>query len=73
VSVNNVKTREDLVGFIQLLRENLGTDPTSWENDTLDDFLEAMDQWCRNQGLTLSANQPWKFFGKALLAAKYYE
>jgi hypothetical protein len=76
----NVKTRADLVNFIRLLRDDLKADPSGWENDTLDSFLDAMSSWLefmhqryKNLGMEFSEDQPWKLFAQMLHAPKIYE
>jgi hypothetical protein len=68
-SEENVRTRMDLVKFICLLRDDLKADPSSWENDTLDSFLDAMASWVegmnqlyKNLGMEFSEDQPWNLF-----------
>ena len=43
--VNQVKTRQDLSGFVAALRADLATNPERWEKPTLDGFLAAMESW----------------------------
>ncbi len=78
--VKEVKSRQDLVEFISALRQDLETNPDNWENPTLPRFLEAMgawveamDQFYRNQGVEFSEQQPWEVFATILLAARIYE
>jgi len=78
--LNEVKTRQDLVEFIAVLRQDLETNPDNWENPTLPRFLEAMGAWVesmdrfyRNQGVEFSEHQPWELFAAMLLAARVYE
>src|SRR5262245_27990102 len=40
-----IQTRDDLVAFLQALRENLRSEPAAWENRTLPDYLEALGAW----------------------------
>jgi len=54
---------------------------TTWENPTLDRFLEAMGAWVdmapvyyRNMGSSVNADEPqWRVFADILLAARVYE
>lgn len=78
--VKEVKSRQDLVEFISALRQDLETNPEDWENPTLSKFLEAMgawveamDQFYRNQGVEFSEQQSWREFATILLAARVYE
>ncbi len=79
-AVNKIRTRQDLAEFVRLLRADLQTDPSSWENGSLDRFLDAaaswiedMHGWYKNQGLEFSEDQPWRLIAQILIAAKHYE
>jgi hypothetical protein len=78
--VKNVKSREDLIQFINHLRMDLQTNKDEWENITLEDFLEAMEAWVNDmEGYYLNSNQPvpkqpsWKTFADILYASSMYE
>lgn len=78
--ISQIKTRQDLAVFISALREDLETNSASWENPSLPQFLDAMGAWVevmdqvyKNEGLTLSEDQPWGLFATMLLAARIYE
>lgn len=78
--VNSIQTREDLIAFIQALHADLRDDPDSWENPTLDRFLEALGAWMEDMdGYYDYAGRPrperpdWRTFGDMLMAAKLYE
>jgi len=78
--VKGVKSRQDLVEFISALRQDLESNSDDWENLSLPRFLEAMgawveamDQFYRNQGVEFSEEQPWQVFASILLAARIYE
>ena len=78
--VKGIRSRQDLVEFISAMRQDLETNPDNWENPTLPRFLEAMgawveamDQFYRNQGVEFSEQQPWEVFATILLAARIYE
>ncbi|KOS66335.1 hypothetical protein AEA09_16415 [Lysinibacillus contaminans] len=43
--VENIKSREDLIKFINHLRKDLQSNSAEWENITLEDYLEAMEAW----------------------------
>ncbi len=80
VDTENVRTRMDLVDFIYLLLANLRGDPRSWENQTLETFLEAVAGWIKdvdgayqNMGIEFSEDKPWNFFAQMLLGGATYE
>ena len=78
--LTQVKSRSDLVRFVEALRIDHENNPGDWENATLPRFLEALAAWVesmegyyRNQGLEFSEEQPWALFASMLLAARTYE
>ncbi|MDW2878258.1 MULTISPECIES: DUF7660 family protein [Bacillaceae] len=78
--VDKVKSREDLIKFIKHLRTDLQTNRAEWENITLEDYLEAMEDWVKDMdGYYLNTNQPvpeqpsWKTIADILFASRMYE
>ena len=76
----NVKSREDLIKFIDHLRSDLQANKGEWENISLEDYLEAMAAWINDmEGFYLNTNQPvpkqpsWKTFADILYASSMYE
>ena len=77
-TVENIKTKDDLVLFLQLLLEDLKENTDEWENVTLADYLEALAAWLHDSdGLYQKQEEKlrpsWKMMGEIFLAAKYYE
>ena len=78
--IDKINSKETLCDFVALLRHDLESDGESWENPTLDRFLEAMEAWVREMDgiYTNTGRQPieiptWKTFAEILYAAKIYE
>ena len=78
--LSQVKSRDDLVRFVEALRVDLQKNSDRWENGSLEAFLEAMsgwiadmDQYYRNRGEVIPENQPWNLFATILTAARTYE
>ncbi|MEH7225003.1 hypothetical protein V7112_14435 [Bacillus sp. JJ1566] len=78
--VDNIKSREDLIKFINHLRMDLQNNRAEWENITLEDYLEAMEAWVNDMnGYYLNLNQPmpkqpsWKIIATILYASSAYE
>jgi hypothetical protein len=76
----NIKRRRDLAQFVNAMAEDLREHPDSWENPSLDRFLDALaayidsvDRAYANTGRAFSESQPWMLFAEFLLAAKSYE
>ena len=77
---NAVRTREDFVEFIMVLKKGLIENPGEWENISLENYLEAMAAWAGDiEGYYQYRNEPmpdsisWDIFAKILAAAKVYE
>lgn len=78
--VDLITARADLAEFIEELRRDLLDNPSGWENDSLDTYLEAMRGWVldmdgyfKNVGAPFSENQSWQMLAMILLAARTYE
>ena len=78
--VNEVKTREDFIVFLDKLRSDLGANPHEWENTDLGSFLQAMKAWTTdmdgyyaNRGLALPPEPGWQTFADILNGARIYE
>ena len=78
--ISTVSSQEDLVKFISALRSDLAANPETWENPTLERFLEAMESWVssmdayyKNTNQRLPDPPSWKVFADILYAAKIYE
>lgn len=78
--INTIKTKSDFINFVELLLENLKSNPEEWENKTLPNFLEAIASWTedmdgyyKNNNLPIPENIDWKVFANILAAAKIYE
>ena len=76
----SVNERDDLVQLIQALAQDRRSQPQSWENDSLDRYLDALANWLadsegyyRNQGREAPVTPSWKTFAEMLMAARIYE
>lgn len=75
-----VQTKHDFIKFVGVLLEDYKTNPSNWENRTLEDFLEAMQRWTEDMEgyylfnkINLPSDIPWRIFTDILMAAKMYE
>lgn len=68
-----MKTREDVVEAIQELLIDLKENSDSWENPTLDRYLDAMAAWLQASGRKQDEAPSWDLFIEMLQAAKLYE
>lgn len=74
------RSREELVVFLQGLHQEFRARGREWENNTLDDFLEALAAWVhdspgayRHAGEDIPPDGDWTFLARALHAATSYE
>ncbi len=77
---SEVRSRDELVSFVQELHREFLRNGHEWENQTLGSFLEALAAWMqdspgwyRNFGKDLPDGGDWTFLARALQAAKVYE
>ena len=81
VSNFKVTDRKSFIKFIDLLRQDLLDDPESWENDTLDSFLEAFSAYANDiQGYYNNMHEnvnadhaSWQVIADIFKGAKVYE
>lgn len=78
--VDGIRSKEDLVKFIEALAGDFRANRESWENDSLDRYLSALSNWLadsdgyyRNRGLEPPMSPTWKNVAEMLIAAKTYE
>lgn len=79
-TISNIKTKDDFISFVQLLQEDLKDNPRSWENNTLESYLEAMTSWTEsieqyyiNTAQPVPDNISWRVFADILMASTMYE
>ncbi len=77
---NSIHSREDFVAFIKALSKDYHDNSPSWENTDLESYLDAIGAWVEdmdgyysNQGLSIPRQLDWKVMGAILMAAKTYE
>jgi len=75
-----VRTREDLVAFVEALAADYGNNQATWTNTDLASFLAAMSAWSEdmegfyeNSGEDLASLSPWRVLADILMAARVYE
>ncbi|HEU4817916.1 DUF7660 family protein [Janthinobacterium sp.] len=63
--------------FVRTLANDRRADCKAWQNDSIEDFLEAAGSWADDSGFGarqgLSAVSPWKKFAVFLYCGKIYE
>jgi hypothetical protein len=75
-----IATREELIAFVSLLRQDLDQHAEQWENATLESYLEALQavltDWRGrfvNRGEVAPEVPSWCLIAEILLAASVYE
>ncbi|WP_293953335.1 MULTISPECIES: DUF7660 family protein [unclassified Sphingobacterium] len=78
--INEIKSKEDFVNFVELLVSNLKSNPEEWTNKSLPEYLESISSWTedmegyyQNNDMPIPENINWKVFANILIAAKMYE
>lgn len=74
-------TRTEFIKFLKEFRRDLEENKSSWENKTLEDFLEAMQAYTEdvqgfydNMKMDINADKPtWENFSHILKGASIYE
>lgn len=78
--LHQAMSRDDLAAFVDQLARSYMEDPQSWENSTIDQFLEALSGWIsdmdgyfKNLGMPVPASPSWELIAQMLSAATAYE
>ncbi len=71
--VRHVDSRESFLAFLAALHSDLRSDAASWENASLDRYLEALQSWTEDMGERLPESPSWRMLADILYAAKIYE
>jgi hypothetical protein len=65
--------RSDVIHAIDALLEDLRTAPESWENATLESYIEAMQAWLESSARKQDEPASWDLIVQMLQAAKICE
>jgi hypothetical protein len=72
-----ISSKEDAADFIAALRDDLVNHKESWQNWTLEGYLESMEAWLRSMGDKVLEQpvQPatWRALAEVLHAGSIYE
>ena len=69
----NPGTVDSVLKSLGELNESLRRDPQSWENPTLERYLEAMERWLTALKGEVADKPCWELFALMLEAGKDYE
>ena len=77
---NSIGSRDDFVALVKAMSKDLRENPSTWENASLESFLEALGAWVEdmdgyyiNQGKPVPTQPDWKVAADMLMAARTYE
>lgn len=75
-----IQSREEFVTFVRNLSTDFRDNNVTWENITVERYLEALAAWAndmdgyyKNKGEVAPDDINWNFIAQLLIAAKVYE
>ncbi len=78
--IENVKSKEDFISFINMLSEDNQINNDEWENKDILSYLEGISSWVedmdgyyKNMKLDVPTNVDWKFIATLFYVGKIYE
>lgn len=78
--ISKIKSKSEFICFLRDLKEDYIDNLQTWENRDIGNFLEAMASWIEdmdgfytNQGLSVPEALDWKVFADILMGGKLYE
>lgn len=78
--IDKIEDKQGFVQFVELLNQDLKENTHTWENTTLDSYLEAisswtedMDEYYKNMNIDYTKLNQWQIFANILVASKVYE
>ena len=78
--IENIKSREDLIDFIDDLVKDTEVHSEEWENKSISDYLLSMQSWIEdmdgfylNNNLEFPKNIDWSFIATIMYIGRIYE
>lgn len=78
--INNIKSKEELINFLDFLSKDTSNNKKEWQNDTIKDYLAAIALWIEdmegyyeNMNLPMPDNENWSFIATLFYVGKIYE
>ncbi|MBD5465429.1 MAG: hypothetical protein HDR22_06370 [Lachnospiraceae bacterium] len=78
--INNIKSKEELIDFLDFLSKDRSKNKEEWQNNTIEDYLAAIGSWIEdmegyyeNMHLLIPNNENWSFIATLLYVGKIYE
>ena len=73
MKVDEIKSKEDFILFLERLSNDFEVKSQDWENQNLISFFESMKGWVEDVEDSHLEGNLWTVMSKIILAAKYYE
>jgi len=73
VKVDEIKSKEDFIVFLEELTRDFEKNKEEWENQDLISYLESMKAWLEDSDDFNCEGNIWMVIGRIILAPKYYE
>jgi hypothetical protein len=77
--LSEINSRDDLAKFVRALSKDHKNNPASWENHTIESYLEALSGWIedmdgvyKNMNQSTPTSPDWKMIARMLRAASIY-
>lgn len=78
--INNIKSKEELIDFLDFLSKDRSKNKEEWQNNTIEDYLAAIGSWIEdmegyyeNMNLPIPNDENWSFIATLLYIGKIYE
>lgn len=78
--INNIKSKKELVDFLDFLSKDRYKRGDEWENNTIEDYLASISSWIEdmegyyeNFNLPIPTNENWSFIATLFYVGKIYE
>ena len=78
--INNIKSKEELIDFLDFLSKDRSKNKEEWQNNTIEDYLAAIGSWIEdmegyyeNMNLPIPDKENWSFIAILLYVGKIYE
>lgn len=78
--INNIKSKEELIDFLDFLSKDRRKKKDEWENNTIEDYLASISSWIEDMegyyeyiNKPIPNNQNWSFIATLFYVGKIYE
>lgn len=78
--LDNIKSKQELIEFLNLLAKDRYEKKDKWENNTIEDYLASISSWIEdmegyyeNNNLAIPNDVNWSFIATLFYVGKIYE